>query len=346
MITIRLFSIFAVLLTCAAGCMVHPVTLEQEFNIVSESKEMRIGRNAHHQIVRQFGYYHDPRLQDYVARVGRKLVSVCRRKDIDYTFTVLDSDTVNAFAVPGGFVYVTRGLLAYLNSEAELAGVLGHEIGHVVGRDSAALMSQSLVAQLATLASVAGGAAASSSSGGDVAVATNQLFNTLMLGFSRSREYLADEQSVEYMSAVGYDPLQIISFMRTLSYMSQGPTGPQQYLVTHPYIFDRIARIETKCKVLDTMKSTMGQLSNSPEITPVQGLVREDLYKSYLDGLAYGPKNSLRHIKLYTVLHGDDFPLIARRTLGSAVKAREIALLNGLPDSAPLDPGSTIKIIY
>lgn len=337
--------IFLSLALSAGGCVVNPVTLEQEFNIVNEQKELNIGRTAHPQIIKQFGLYQNPQLQRYVDGIGQNLVSVCRRRDITYHFTVLDDPMINAFAVPGGYIYITRGLLAYLNSEAELAGVLGHEIGHVVGRDSAALMSQSMLAQLATLAGVAG-AAASSGSGGEVAMATNQLFSAIMLGFSREREYLADEQSVEYMFELGYDPMQIISFMRTLSYTSQGPTGPQQYLVTHPYIFDRMARVEAKAKVVFTMHHTMGQLQNRNEGGKGRGLTLAENYKPYLDGLAHGPKDDLRHIKLYKVRTGDTFPVIARRTLGSAVKAKDLAELNGMPVNAQLIPGATIKIIY
>jgi len=165
--------------------MVNPVTLEQQFNIVSEERETDIGRSAHPQIVEYYGYYHNQPLQNYVNRVGQKLVTVCKRRDIGYTFTVLDSDMVNAFAVPGGYVYLTRGLLAILNNEAEMAGVLAHEIGHVVGRDSAAMMSQQLLSQFTMLAGAAGAAAGG---GGDAAIASMQLSQTILLGFSRECE--------------------------------------------------------------------------------------------------------------------------------------------------------------
>lgn len=329
----------------AAGCMVHPVTLEREFNVVSEEKEISIGRNAHAEILKQFGEYQDYKLQRYVYQLGQKLVSVCRRRDIMYHFTVLDTEMENAFALPGGYIYVTRGLLAIMNSEAELAGVLGHEVGHVVGRDSAALMSQSMLAQIAILAGAAG-AAASPGSGGDIAMATNQLFNAIMLGFAREREYLADAQSVEYLHACGYDPAQIMSFMRTLSYKSQGPTGVQQYLSTHPYIFDRIARVEAKIKEVGAMENIMDQLHNNKLSPRTGGLIMSTEYKAYLDGLPYGPRENIRHIKLYTVKQGDSFPLIAKKTLGSSIKANHIAYLNGMPANAPLVPGVKIKIIY
>lgn len=328
----------------AAGCSINPVTLEREFNVISETKENDIGRGADPQIIQRFGYYRNPELQRYVDAVGQKLVLGCRRHDISYRFTVLDTDMENAFALPGGYIYITRGLLAMLNSEAEMAGVLGHEIGHVVGRDSAVLMSQSMVAQIATLAGAAG--AATSGSGGDLAMATNQLFNALMLGFSREREYLADEQSVDYMIKAGYDPMQIAAFMRTLSYISQGPTGAQQYLTTHPYIFDRITRVEAKAKVSFAMENAMNQMQSKEERAPGRGTVLADKYKSAINGLAYGPKDGLRHIKIYTIAGGDTFQDIARKTMGSSVQSRKLAELNGMPENAQLIPGAKIKTIY
>ncbi len=333
-------------LVIITGCAVNPVTLEREFNIISEEKELSIGRTAHQEITKQFGVYQNQDLQRYVYQVGQKLAAVCHRRDVMYHFTILDTDMENAFALPGGYIYITRGLLAVMNSEAELAGVLGHEIGHVAGRDSAALMSQGMLAQIAVLAGAASAATSSSSSGADIAMASNQLFNAIMLGFSREREYLADEQSVEYCYKCGYDPKQIMSFMRTLSYKSQGPSGVQQYLVTHPYIFDRIARIEAKIKEVQAMESIMGQLHNSPAADKKHKVVLSEKYKSYLDGLAYGPRDRTRHIKLYTVRPGDSFELIAKKTLGSSLKAKQLAYLNGMPVSAQLIPGVTLKIIY
>lgn len=334
--------LFTLLAVFSSSCMVNPVTLKQQFNVVSEDREIGIGRNAHPQIVEYFGYYHNQPLQSYVNRVGQKLVTVCKRNDIDYTFTVLDSDMVNAFAVPGGYIYITRGLLAMLNNEAEMAGVLAHEIGHVAGRDSAAMMSQQMLAQVAVLAGAVG--AASSGGGGDMAAASMQLFNALMLGFSRDREYLADEQSVDYMFAAGYDTLRVKDFMLSLSQLGQGPSGPQQYLMTHPFIFDRIDRIEARSKVVHTMKDTMGQLNSTPA-NPGTEYVGADAYLTHIDGIAYGPRDDIRRLTLYTVRRGDTFSQISRRTLGTAYQAKELALLNGMPESAPLVPGAIIKVI-
>jgi len=338
-----ILSVCAVML-CTAGCSINPTTLESEFNVVSESKEVNIGRGADPQIIQRFGYYRNPALQNYVDGVGQKLARVCRRNDITYHFTVLDTDMENAFAVPGGYIYITRGLLAMMNNEAELAGVLGHEVGHVVGRDSATLMSQSMIAQIAVLAGAAGAATGGGSA--ELAAATNQLFNSVMLGYSREKEYLADEQSVDYVMKAGYDPLQMACFLRTLSFSSQGYTGAQQYLTTHPYIFDRISRVQAKAKVTHAMDNAMGQLQNRPGKADMHGEVLGEKYLSMIDGLAYGPREGLRHIKIYTVANGDTFETIARKTMGASGQAKKLAQLNGLPEGSSLVPGVKIKTVY
>jgi predicted Zn-dependent protease len=332
------------LLLCTAACSINPATLESEFNVVSEPKEVSIGRGADPQIIKRFGYYRNPALQNYVDGVGQKLARVSRRNDLAYHFTVLDTEMENAFAIPGGYIYITRGLLALMNNEAELAGVLGHEIGHVVGRDSATLMSQSMIAQIAVLAGAAGAATGGASP--ELAAATNQLFNSVMLGYSRQKEYLADEQSVDYVMRAGYDPMQMAAFLRTLSFSSQGYTGVQQYLTTHPYIFDRITRVQAKAKVTRAMDNAMGQLQNRPEKNTTEGEVLGDKYLSIIDGLAYGPREELRHIKIYTVASGDTFETIARKTMGSSTQAKKLAQLNGMPEGSPLVPGAKIKTIY
>ncbi len=333
---------FTLLAVFSTGCMVNPVTLEQQFNVVSEERELNIGRNAHPEIVKHFGYYYNQPLQSYVNRIGQKLVNVSKRSDIDYTFTVLDSDMVNAFATPGGYVYITRGLLAMLNNEAEMAGVLAHEIGHVVGRDSAAMMSQQMLSQFAILAGAAGAAAGGS---GDMAAASMQLSQTIMLGFSRECENRADTQSVDYLFEAGYNTTCIQDFMRSLSQLGQGPSGPQQYLMTHPFIFNRIENVDAHSKIVHTMHNTMEQLSDTPK-TSNTGYVGADVYLSYIDGMAYGSRDDMRRLKLYTVRRGDTFSQISRRTLGTAYQAKELALLNGMPESAPLVPGAIIKVIH
>ena len=326
------------------ACMVNPVTLQSEFNVVSEERELNIGRQAHPQIIKQFGYYQNEELQRYVNQVGQKLASVSRRRDVTYHFAVLDTPIENAFAVPGGYIYITRGLLAYLNSEAELAGVLGHEIGHIVGRDSANQMSQAMLAQIAALA----GAAAAPSTG-DAAAATGMLLNSIMLGYGREKEYLADVQGIEYMYRAGYDPRQMASFQKNLVQIAQGPVGYQVYNSTHPDMFDRIERSTAKAKVMLVMNDAMVQINNGNsmpgKITQDNTLILSDKYKDYLDGLAYGPKENLRHIRIYTAQEGDTLALIAKKTIGTEQGVKELAELNGIPAQMQLVPGTKVKTI-
>jgi len=326
------------------GCMVNPVTLQSEFNVVSEDRELNIGRQAHPEILKQMGYYQNQELQQYINEVGQKMAAVCKRKDVPYHFTVLDTPMENAFAVPGGYIYITRGLLAYLNSEAELAGVLGHEVGHIVGRDSANQMSQAMLAQIAALA----GAAAAPSTG-DAAAATGMLLNSIMLGNSREKEYLADTQGIEYMYKAGYDPMEMAVFQRNLSHISQGPSGNLRYTSTHPYIFDRVDRSTAQAKVMVAMDKAMSQINSSsvPGVTPQNGtaLILTDKYLEHIDGLAYGPKENIRHIKIYTAQEGDTLELIAKKTMGTEQGIRDLAALNGLPAQMQLLPGTKIKTI-
>ena len=129
---------WAVLLLAACGTqVVNPVTGRTERTVMDEQAEIAEGAKAHQQVLQEYGAYANPRLQAYVDELGQKLARQSHRSNLTWTFTVLDSPEVNAFALPGGYVYVTRGIMAYLDNEAELAGVMGHEIGHVTARHGA-----------------------------------------------------------------------------------------------------------------------------------------------------------------------------------------------------------------
>ena len=130
------------------GCTTNPVTGKRELNLLSESQEIALGRDSDPQIVATYGLYDDARLAAYVDSVGQRLAAVSHRPDLKFTFRVLDSPVINAFALPGGYIYVTRGILAHMNDEADLAIVLGHEIGHVTARHGASQYSRSTLASL------------------------------------------------------------------------------------------------------------------------------------------------------------------------------------------------------
>jgi predicted Zn-dependent protease len=197
-------------LLLTSGCAVNPVSGQSDFVLLSEDQEIALGRENHAEIIKKYGLYKNPPLQDYVQRVGEKLAAVSHRSNLIYRFTVLDSPTVNAFALPGGYIYITRGLLAYLNNEAELAAVLGHEIGHVTARHAVrqhttATATGILAGVLASQTGVAGA--------GDL---FNVIGTALVRGYGREHELESDRLGAEYLARSGYDPLAMLEVIRVL----------------------------------------------------------------------------------------------------------------------------------
>ena len=144
----KLFIISGLILSSllTTGCSTNPVTGNKDFVTISEDQEIAMGRQGHGDVMKRYSLYENPELQNYVETVGRKLAAKSHRSGLVYRFHVLDSTEINAFALPGGYIYITRGLMSYLNSEAEFAAVLGHEIGHVTARHSVRQASASQVA--------------------------------------------------------------------------------------------------------------------------------------------------------------------------------------------------------
>lgn len=198
------------ILAILAGCAANPVTGEQNLVLMSEDQELAIGRQSHAEILKEYGKYDDPKLARYVQRVGERVASNSHRSDLIYRFTVLDSPEVNAFALPGGYIYITRGILAYLNSEAELAAVLGHEVGHVTARHAVRQHST------ATLAGIAGAILAAASGVQGAGNLTNLLGTALVRGYGREHELEADRLGAEYLGKTGYRPEAMLDVVRLL----------------------------------------------------------------------------------------------------------------------------------
>ncbi|NIR28132.1 MAG: M48 family metalloprotease [Gammaproteobacteria bacterium] len=190
----------AALLGVLSGCATNPVTGEPDFVLMSEREEIALGRQYHPQILEEFGRYEDPALRRYVESVGDRLARQSHRPDLVYRFNVLDSPDVNAFALPGGYIYVTRGLLAYLNSEAQLAAVLGHEIGHVTARHA---VRQHSAATVTGILGAVIGAQTRSRAAQDV---LNVLGTALLRGYGRDMELEADRLGARYLARGGYEP--------------------------------------------------------------------------------------------------------------------------------------------
>lgn len=195
------------------ACATNPVTGVSEVSLVSEADEVKIGTEGDAQVRKEYGVYKSPALQTYVNEVGQKLARNSQRAQLKWHFAVLDSPQINAFALPGGFVYITRGLMAYLESEEELAGVLGHEVGHVTARHGAKRQTQGTIATvLAVGAEVLGQAVGLSGLGGAVGGVAGQFITA----YGRDQELQADQLGARYLAANGYDPKGMIRVIQVL----------------------------------------------------------------------------------------------------------------------------------
>lgn len=239
----------AVWLLAVGGCTVNPATGKSDFTpFMGPQQEARVGASEHPKMIEQFGgVYGDHELTGYVASIGGRLAAHSEMPDLEFTFTVLNSPVVNAFALPGGYVYVTRGLVALANSEAELAGVLAHEIGHVTGRHTAQRYSRAMAAGLGmtVLDAWLGGGAASQAA---------QLGAQLYLSsYSRGQENEADTLGIRYLRQTGYDPYAEADFLRSLQRNSQltkrifSPGSREraldQFFSTHPQTSERVTNV-------------------------------------------------------------------------------------------------------
>ncbi len=237
------------LAAAAAACAVNPVTGQRELMLYSESQEIELGKQTDAEVAATYGIYDDPALQSYVSKLGLALAAKGQRPGLPWRFTVVDSPVVNAFAVPGGAIYVTRGILALMSSEAELAAVLGHEIGHVNARHSMSQMSKQQVAQVG----LAVGSVVSKTFAKYAGLAGTGL-QVLFLKYSRDDENQSDALGIEYARAAGYDPAEMavtFSGLQKMGDLSGGSSLPG-FLSTHPLTADRIAHVKTLLQPGDT----------------------------------------------------------------------------------------------
>ncbi len=238
------------LLLHLGACAVNPATGSNDLVLMSEESEIALGRRTHKEILQRYSIYNNPQLQAYVSSVGEKLAENSHRSHLIYRFTVLDSKDINAFALPGGYIYVTRGLLAYLNSEAQLAAVLGHEIAHVTARHSVRQYSAAQLAGIgATLASVF--IPNMNQAGGQL---MQVLGSALLSGYGREHELEADKFGAEYAARTNYDSgamldvIRVLKNQETFSKIRAKSEGrePQNYhglFATHPDNDTRLQKV-------------------------------------------------------------------------------------------------------
>ncbi len=256
-----------------AGCATNPVTGKRQVILVSENQELAMGQQADPAVVAQFGLYPDKKVQRFITDKGKAMAAVSHRAGLDYQFKVVDSPVINAFALPGGYVYFTRGILAHFNNEAQFAGVLGHEIGHVTARHSAQQQTKQLLGQVALIGGMV--LAPAVAQYGEQAMQGMQL---LFLKFGRDDERQSDELGVEYSSAIGYDAAEMADFFQTLQREQQGngAAAVPDFLSTHP---NPAARYETVHQLAADWKKAH----------PAAKLaVNRDAYLRLIDGLTYG----------------------------------------------------------
>ncbi len=271
----RYFYIFTLflLLPILAGCSTNPATGQQQFTaLMSPQQENQVGAQEHAKVLAQYGLYEDKKLQGYVENVGQSVVRNTERPEVRYKFFVLDSPIVNAFALPGGYIYVTRGLLTLANNEAEMASVLGHEAGHITGRHSAERYSRGVVTGL-------GAAILSAAIGNDIASQALGVGTNLYLSsYSRGQENEADSLGIRYLTRSGYDPNGMAGFlsnMRAEKDLQARIAGKRQndisYFSTHPPTTERVNKTTAEASSI-----------------AMNGVQKREEYLRMLDGMVYG----------------------------------------------------------
>lgn len=252
-------AVMATALLSACGTnVVNPVTGQTERTVMDEPAEIAEGAKGHQEVLKQYGAYPNPAVQAYVNDLGQKLAAQSHRANLQWHFTVLDSPEINAFALPGGYVYVTRGIMAYMDSEADLAGVIGHEIGHVTARHGAQRATSQQNAGLGVLAASVLGAVLESQGIAGAGNMAGQVSQTVAAGYvasyGREQELQADGLGAEYLSRVHFDPHNMVDVIKVLKDQERfaadqaraegrpAPTGGG-WLASHPSNDQRLSNI-------------------------------------------------------------------------------------------------------
>jgi len=254
------------------SCYTNPATGKMQLSLISESREIEMGSEANQQIMGSIGIYREGAWDAYVSEIGLAMARRTTRPDLPWEFHVMDDPNVNAFALPGGYIFITRGMLYYLENEAELAGVIGHEIGHVTAKHMVDRLSRQQILQLGWLAGTMIEPELEKYSqliGGGLGL--------LFLKFSRDDEKEADDLGLRYMYRGGYDPREMDDVFEVLQRLGETSGGGRipVWLSTHPSPEDRVGRLRNQVSTLQGDFDAMA--------------VRRDAYLDRLDGLIYGP---------------------------------------------------------
>ena len=256
----------------AAACATNPATGKRQVNLMSEAQEISAGQEADAQVKKEMGVYNDANLQEYISGIGMRLAMVGERPNLPWHYSVVDSPVVNAFALPGGYVYITRGILPFLNDEAQLAGVLGHETGHVTARHAAQQYTRAVGGTIGLVA--LGIFVPGARPFGQLA---EQGLGVLFLKYSRGNELQADQLGARYAARANWDPAGVPDMLATLGRLDEasGQTkGIPNWLETHPEPLARVKEIRPEVQQLSAGRT---------------GLVRnQDALLRAVDGIIYG----------------------------------------------------------
>jgi predicted Zn-dependent protease len=308
-----------VLVAGLSACAVNPVTGKRSLSLMSESQEIQLGTESDPQIVAEYGLYDDPKVAAYVDEIGQKMAKLSHRPDLKWTFRVLDSPVMNAFALPGGYCYITRGILAHMNTEAELAVVMGHEIGHVTARHGADQYTRQQIAGIGlgvgsllsqTIAAYGG--------------AAQEALGMMFLKYGRDDESQSDELGVEYSMKAGYDADQGVRFFEVLDRQQKesGEEALPEWMSTHPAPEGRVTR---------TRELAAKRKPEFPQATRVG----EADHKAIIDGIVFGDNPRQGFMDGNTFKHpGAQFQLDL--PAGWPVQNTPSALLAGAPDQKAL----------
>ncbi len=318
-------------LIVAAACTLNPATGRRQFSLIGEQQEIAMGLQYDKGVTAEFGIYPDEELQKYVQDIGHRMAAESERPNLPWQFKVVDDETVNAFAVPGGFIYMTRGILAHFNSEAQLATVMGHEIGHVTARHSVEQISRAQLAQLGV-----GVAMVASEEFRKYSNLAELGLGVLFLKFSRDDESQSDGLGMRYLLRTGYDPNEAARVFEMLERHGQvvGQARLPEWQATHPSPDRRAARLREKIRALPAEQQT--------------GTVNREAYLKLIDGLTFGKDPRQGYSVNSTFYHPDmafrmDFPkgwkIINQRQLVAGVSQEQDAfvVLTLAQDSTPAE---------
>lgn len=284
----RNFLFLLLLAICSQSCVRNPVTGKKQLSLMSEEQEIAIGLQSHPEVVSSMGLYKDAKLDTFITQKGRAMAAISHRPNLPYQFHIVDSPVVNAFAVPGGYVYFTRGILAHFNNTAEFAGVLGHEIGHITARHSARQQTSQILGQVGLLAGMV-----LSEQVRQMGEQASQAVQAMMLSYSREHETESDELGVSYSSKIGYNAKEMASFFNTLKRISDdaGHNIPT-FQSTHPDPGDRFINV--------------GKLAAEYQAkNPGTYATDRESYLKMIDGIIYGDDPKQGFIENQTFYHPD-----------------------------------------